>query len=65
MKWISVKERLPGNGSVVLAVTEYRHSVSTPTLLWIDGDWFTYDGYKLLSEVTHWQPLPAPPSGKE
>ena len=61
MNWISVKERLPEK--------------SIDCLIWDDlGDGFPFidvvgynaeDGVFMFDGVTHWQPLPAPPSVKE
>lgn len=60
--WISVKERLPLTGCVVLAIVD---RLGTPYELlrynnfwdkWCDPD---QDGWQ--SGVTHWQPLPEPP----
>lgn len=59
-EWISVEERLPEEGSCVLAYSEfgigysicvkyYRHK-----RFWNDGG----------ESVTHWMPLPEPPKGE-
>lgn len=46
MEWISVKDRLPGRGKNVLI---YGNCL-----------WKTERGM-LMSEITHWMPLPKPP----
>jgi hypothetical protein len=62
MKWISVDERLPEDGSWVLAwnkgcvVRGFYH-----------GDWFneynssTMNIYRQIEPITYWMPLPLPP----
>ncbi|HBP5538859.1 DUF551 domain-containing protein [Pseudomonas sp. PI1] len=55
-EWISVKDRLPPEDQCVL--------------VWVDGgiefatqhNSFFVDEFHDLLDVTHWQPLPAPPS---
>lgn len=63
-QWISVKERLPELGIHVLTYGIYTKDT---IVAWRDDcdellgmyDWVTED--RLLSQITHWMPLPAPP----
>lgn len=64
-EWISVKDRLPENGDVVLCFMEFGEqrilqwdSVSSWWLGYGHGD----DWQK--ADVTHWMPLPKPPKGE-
>ena len=63
-KWISVKERLPKNGEIVLVyakecgciVAEWRRKWSE----W--ENWNSQEEHRLqFEEVSHWMPLPEPP----
>jgi hypothetical protein len=62
MTWISVKERLPEDRYLVIA---FRPDD------WVFPGFMKYDiWYNAIDDlmedhVTHWQPLPAPPEGKE
>ena len=62
MKWISVKDRLPGDELVLicldmcvkpLIITAWHHG---------DGRWDVVD--VLISAITHWMPLPESPYDK-
>lgn len=60
-KWISVKERLPEEGEIVLACVKCapdNHLEVRQASRWCDeaGGWGIYEGC-----VTHWMPLPTPP----
>ena len=77
MEWISVEDRLPPVGVWVIASTvsftedcdgnSVSERVSVP--LWLkdydkdDGNWFLFHDWP--NDVTHWMPLPPPPSHKE
>jgi len=60
--WISVEDRLPEDGSMVLTYGwwEYPDSMRYvgETETWYDQEGNWPDG---SSPVTHWQPLPPPP----
>lgn len=63
-RWISVEERLPEDGKIVLAFGK-RHATSgqfrgtgRKPNLWI------WRG-NMYKDVTHWMPLPEPPKGEE
>ena len=66
MKWISVKDRLPLLGQVVLCI---KVSEEFPDCyMWYlgeleyeNGPWIDQE-YKPIS-LTHWMPLPPPPKG--
>lgn len=61
-KWISVDERLPEDDKDVLVFVpaEKKYSV-WPGYLY-NGAWIWCDGHRITQQVTHWRPLPAPPS---
>lgn len=63
-KWISVKDRLPPEGKFVIAFSPhgvfpaYYESYSNKDFAWwIDGN--------PVCNVTHWMPLPPPPTTEE
>ena len=63
MKWISVKDGLPKNGVVVLAMLENEYSLVQV----LDEEWYNNDGFYLHNIIrelipTHWMPLPEPPN---
>ena len=58
-EWISVKDRLPKGGAIVLCNTDYFVEVlqwDELADMWVDR----YQGY-CKNYVTHWMPLPEPP----
>lgn len=66
MKWISVKERLPEKYGDYLTLPVYRKDRESYTSqfhvhnqTWTKEDENAYD-YKV--EITHWMPLPEPPT---
>ena len=58
-EWISVQDRLPDTETTVLVCTE-RGYIFTSWASDVDVFWF-YDEEE-DDRVTHWQPLPAPPT---
>ena len=58
-EWISVQDRLPETETTVLVCTE-RGYIFTSWASDVDVFWF-YDEEE-DDRVTHWQPLPAPPT---
>lgn len=65
LKWISVKERLPEKGEVVLTRDRYGH-LRDRTLKQLGNTMlFTPDGLEPKRHITHWMPLPEPPTPKE
>lgn len=70
MKWISVKDKLPDLDSELFG------EFSGDVLLWNGKDyavgyycdllyWMSYDEEFKASEVTHWMPLPPPPTQEQ
>lgn len=69
MKWIPVTERLPENTEKVLALSKSRFG--NGYLSWLvrynpdAGTFYDYDsewGNIKIHNITHWMPLPSPPS---
>ena len=62
-KWISVTERLPQNFVSVLAYIPCEHPLPTVKEAYLaDGSWVTRTSLFFTKEVTHWMPLPNPPT---
>lgn len=60
--WISVRERLPLKDEIVLAWVNMENSfyILSHTVMWEHEAWYD-DDWAEIENVTHWQPLPAPP----
>jgi hypothetical protein len=59
-RWIPVSERLPPDGTVVLAWNGKRVVFGYAR----DGDWIdTLYGWVIPNGPSHWMPLPEPPAG--
>lgn len=72
-RWVSVEERLPEDGKKVLIWGPgYMKGCGFGVYYHKDGDWLGRDNFNLNAEtqeystrgmnVTHWQPLPQPPT---
>ena len=63
-EWISVKDRLPGRYKSCIVCSE--HGNIRICYCDFNGKWFEsrYNG-NLVKYITHWMPLPAPPTEKE
>lgn len=59
-EWISVTERLPEVGEVVIICTD-KNFVYAGELI---GDTWFLDNDSWTATVTHWMPLPEPPKGE-
>ena len=60
-KWIPVWERLPEDGSVVLAYHNHSGDKRVCLEIYNEGAWFDLLIRMWDEGVTHWMPLPAPP----
>jgi len=56
--WISIDDRLPKVGEDVIVFSDDKYQIDIGFL--IDKKWYSDRG--LLPTVTHWMPLPNPPS---
>ena len=61
-EWISVKDRLPDNDTYILVTTDG----VTASAYWHNDRFyaFTASGVATVGCVTHWMPLPQPPTGE-
>jgi hypothetical protein len=70
MDWISVSERLPGLGQLVLVAFDERVRLGNRIeILYRDDDapdrpwwWESLSGNTYNDVITHWMPLPVPPT---
>lgn len=61
MEWISVSERLPPDGTLVLAWNGKRVAFGYAR----DGNWIdTLYGWVIPNGPSHWMPMPPPPEAK-
>lgn len=60
-EWISVKDRLPENGKIVLAYSKEKGVTFTHRLWFHQTDRPFVIEYEGMVKVTHWMPLPEPP----
>jgi hypothetical protein len=73
LKWIPCSKRMPERGNLtahhVLFVVSNEHSRYVEHGYWAGDHWCDVDSYDpntwRVSEVTHWQPLPEPPTPLE
>lgn len=59
MEWISVKDRLPYNDGTFLVYSEYHYYCQMSV-----GSFDSYLKVFYPDKVTHWMPLPNPPSNE-
>ena len=66
-EWISVEDRLPeDSGWYLVVLNNYNTDMCRYSLLLNSFGMQHYDGWKSADdEVTHWMPLPTPPTEKE
>lgn len=57
-EWISVKDRLPKNNEIVIICTD-KNFIYAGELI---GDTWFLDNDSWTATVTHWMPLPQPPT---
>ncbi|KKK78220.1 hypothetical protein LCGC14_2845770 [marine sediment metagenome] len=60
-EWISVKDRLPKNDDEVLVYHKSKNIDDIGTA-YFKIDMWHWDDYTILENVSHWQPLPPPPT---
>lgn len=66
MEWISVKERLPENGQIVLFHEKSGFIYCAEYVIGPDGASWCIDHYDFeANDVTHWAQLPEPPEVTE
>lgn len=65
--WIKVEDRLPRKNKVVIvSLDSILGKKVFPSVAHIDGRWMRGDFFDHeVFNVTHWQPLPTPPTTKE
>lgn len=61
-KWISVTERLPEDGSDILAVQSYCGEVRIVPANYDRGVWYDCVYNRVAEHITHWMPVPKPPT---
>ena len=60
-RWIPVTERLPEDGSDILAVQSYCGEVRIIPANYDRGVWYDCVFNRVAEHITHWMPLPQPP----
>lgn len=63
--WISVKDRLPAPDWQINVLIQYPNQ--EPLVIcgyYTEGEFFCLEEQEVLDYVTHWQPLPLPPSNQ-
>lgn len=65
MKWISVKERLPPEGEIVLVCDNSGYPIDAEVDMGFleNGEWKEEEYIEI--GVTHWMPFPEPPKEEE
>ena len=63
--WIPVTERLPDDGSDILAYTENGEDARIVPANYDRGIWFDCCFNRVAENITHWMPLPEPPEEGE
>lgn len=62
MNWISVSDRLPRNGQIVLVWNNAYYWECAEH--WTeDGRWVRCSDYRTIKAPTHWAEVPGPPKG--
>jgi hypothetical protein len=63
MRWVPVTERLPEESQRVL----FTYPATVSAGQYMDGDFWEPEGHDtvVIRGVTHWTPLPAPPTGSK
>lgn len=64
-QWISVKDRLPENRKLVLAIDEFGEMAVCEAKIDYQYIFMLYNTSHQIKNVTHWMPLPEPPKENE
>ena len=60
-EWIPVTDRLPEDGSDILAYAENGEDARIVPANYDRGTWFDCCFNRVTENITHWMPLPEPP----
>ena len=60
-EWISVDKKLPDNNDSVLCFREYDNWYVVADYIY-PAFWIDFSEGEVAHEITHWQPLPEPPT---
>lgn len=62
-RWIPVSERLPKDGSDILAYYDNKIETRIIPCNYYKGEWYDciFDTERVFKYITHWMPLPEPP----
>lgn len=65
--WIPVTERLPKEGEFVLVYGDLYHNKHDGGVIAVSKrmDWNYWQGFGRERDITHWMPLPTPPTAEE
>lgn len=67
-EWVSVKDRMPKScGTYLVRVGKDGFNPQTKTAYWLASKkvWKGAEAYSVITDVSHWMPLPEPPKMDE